>query len=81
MPLLEQTKRAISGVAGEACAFQSRLQVIFMSDHASDILVLNDVPVMVVEGFPDIILGRKGVFDLFTIIFEESKRAITIQTK
>ncbi len=80
LPLLLQTKRAIGGVSGETHAFQSCLNIVFISNNADDVLLIRDIPVIIVENFPDIVLGRKGVFDLFTITFEEAKRTITLQT-
>ncbi|GEM_PF-2207702 len=74
---LPQKKRIrLEGISGVTTGILSETNLIFNASQGTEILF--NVPILIGD-WPDIILGRKAVFDAFRITFTQLHRLIEMQ--
>ena len=66
------------GLGGVAEGYESTITIKF-SDIQGEREVIEDVPVYVLDDFEDVIIGRKKIFEMFRVIFEQLNNRILLE--
>lgn len=80
LELQKGTPVKTSGIGGVTNGFESVVDITFV-DSSQNKEIVEEVPVYILKGVSDVVIGRRKIFDFFRITFEQFNNKIMLEKK